>query len=256
MEFESFDLLTKVGEGSNAERITEGWIYINNDLLGAFSANRPFPVLASGETEIVVDPGIHENGIGSATELYPFYTRFTTTVDLVEGEVTKISPIFEYRDRLTFVFVDEFTDNTIFTNDLDNNEETGIEITFEDAFEGSSGLIELTEDNPTAIIGSAFAYELPTTSLQAVFLEMNYKNEVDINVGLIGFNEFGEEARFPTNRVITPKAEWNKIYLNFDEDLNATFLDFYQFYFVMTLPEGQESAKVLFDNFKLIHFNQ
>ncbi len=256
IEFSGFDLIVRGGEGSNSHQITEGWIYVDNELIGAFSPNKPFPVLASGESEIVVDPGIHTNGISVATELYPFYTRFTTTVNLVEGETTIIRPQFEYRENLTFVFVQDFTDTHIFTDDLDNNTNTEMTTTLDGAFEGPSGIISLDQDNPVSAVGTAFNYELPNTSLGAVLMEINYKTDARLNIGIIGFNDFGTPEVFPPTHGLNIKEEWNKVYIDFSEALNSSGYPSHQIYFSATIPEDVDNANILFDNIKLIHFDQ
>jgi hypothetical protein len=45
------------------QNITEAWLYVNGEFLGAYSLPAKVPVLAEGNTEIWVYPGVKENGI-------------------------------------------------------------------------------------------------------------------------------------------------------------------------------------------------
>lgn len=256
IELESLDVSVTGGQGTANDRVTEGWVFVDKILIGAFTEGKPFPVLESGMNEVLVDAGIHENGITSATELYPFLTRYTTNVDLIPGEVTKITPVFEYRDNVTFVFIEDFTDNHIFGIDRDNNLNTELITSTDGAFEGASGLITLNSDNRIGEFATVFTYaDLPINSFNQVFLELDYKIDIGVNIGVIAIDNYGIEQAFYSHG-LNSKNEWNKVYLNLSEVLNSTNQAEYRISFLSVLPQDLDEAELRFDNIKLIHFAQ
>jgi len=255
IEIENFELTATPGTGSNSHNITEGWVYVDNVLIGAYSPDKPFPVLFAGSHEILVDPGIHENGISLNPSLYPYYTRYATTVDLVPGEVTKISPVFEYRDNIDFLFIEEFDAQTLFTIDRDLNENTNIAFETVGALEGVSAKIVLDEDNPIVNIATSEVFDLPTTGGFKTFLEINFKTDVPIAIGLLTSDDFGNIKQLYGNGLNTT-PEWKKVYINLQEIVINNPTPPYQVGFGATLPDGFEQATIMLDNIKLLHFKQ
>jgi len=255
IEIEDFVLAATPMTGSNNQNITEGWVYVDNVLIGAYSKDKPFPVLFSGTQEILVDPGIHQNGISLAPTLYPYYTRYAITVDLVPGEVTKITPVFEYRDNIEFLFIEEFNSQTVFTVDRDGNENTNIEYVTEGAFEGISAKIVLDTDNPLVNIATSEFYDLPTTGPNDTYLEINFKTETPIAVGLLHSDGAGGERQLYGNGLNTTPV-WKKIYINLKEIIINNPNPPYRIGFGALLPEGLDQATIMLDNIKLLHFKR
>lgn len=256
LEMESFELTVTPNNGTADQNITEGWVYVNNDLIGAFSAGKPFPVLASGTVEIIVDPGVHENGIGFTPSLYPYYTRYTTTLELTPGQTTTFTPEFEYREDIEFVSIEEFENTSIFTVDRDGNEETTIEYTTEGAFEGFSAKIELDNENPFFEMASNITWDLPIIGANETWMEINFKTDMPFALGLL--------TQDPATGVITPvylnglnrTAEWRKVYINFQETIAAIPVPPFQLGFIAELPTDQASGTIFIDNVKLLHFKE
>ena len=61
-------------DGNHSSNITDAWVYIDNEFQGVFPLPANFPVLKTGELEIIIEAGIKKNGISSSRENYPFFT--------------------------------------------------------------------------------------------------------------------------------------------------------------------------------------
>jgi len=255
VEIESFTLEATPDVGSLNQNITEGWVYVNNNLIGAFSEGNPFPVLEGGMVDIIVDPGIHENGIGFTPSLYPYYTRYRSTANLVRGEVNKISPVFEYRENTDFLLIQEFENNTVFTVDRDGNEETRIQYTTDGALEGVSGIISLDEDNPSANVVTSTFFNLPTFGVNDPWLEINFKTDVPIAIGLLTGDVGGNVTQLYGHGLNTT-AVWKKVYINLKEIIINNPTPPYQLGFGAELPLGQETGTIMIDNIKLLQFQE
>ncbi len=256
IQIEPFEFSTNLDQGSASNNITDAWLYVDNELIGAFTLPATVPVLKTGEFSVIVDPGIKENGVAATPTIYPYYQRYTNTVNLVETEITTIQPESAYNDNLNFVFIEGFTDQHLFTADLDGNPETSIVSSSLGAYEGNSGRIELTTEHPRLQVATGFVYDnLPTDGSVQIYLEMDYKNAVNLGVGVIGVDANGIEKAFYSHG-LNPTAEWKKVYINLTEVIFNSELEYYQITFAATLPDGLDSAVILVDNIKLIHFEQ
>lgn len=242
--------------GSSSTKITDGWIYVDGEFLGAFNLPSTIPVLRSGEVEIILDPGIKENGIVETPNIYPFYERYTETVTLTPGEEISIQPTTAYDDEIVNMVVSEdFNDPTLsFSNEIG--------ITEEDTKEGKSGLFLLDdEDDPSLSILSDPILEFAGAG-DISYLEMDYKGDVNVFVGIVAYDEFGTELYSEIPYGAVGREDWNKIYFNFTDimgEIKQRNAFSYQIRIATQIPllDGAfilEEAEVRIDNVKFIVF--
>ncbi len=256
IEIESIDLQTNSNtQGSNSAKITEATVFAGPDLIGVFPLPARVPILASGSTEINIDAGIRDNGISASPVIYPYYDRYTTTVDLVEGEIVSIQPTVTYLDNLSFLLLEDFEDGHFINDDRDANTNTQIVLSEVDAFEGQSGVIHLDTDNPIVEVATSISFEdIPTTGAVAIYLELNYKTNIPFGIGVIGLDISGLEEVYYSHGLNTIDS-WNKVYINLTEVISNSRLESYQIGFAAQLPDGTSTGTIQLDNVKLLHFN-
>jgi len=253
---DKFDLTTSPDQGTDSERITEGWFYANGEFLGAYSLPADVPVIADGSTEIIVFPGIKVNGIISTPDIYPLYDRYDINLDLLPTKTDTISPSTKYIDNSVIPFIEDFETTNAFIDDLDGNPETRVELTQIDVFEGiHSGYIRLDTANNYIEVATLPVIENLPINNSPVFLEFNYKNNVEFGVGLVGVSASG-----PTGKVIIlglrEKEEWNKMYLELTPSLFASGLPAYQILITAIHSSENEVSEIYLDNFKIVHVGQ
>ncbi len=254
-----FQFNTTGAQGSNSSRITEVWLTVNGDFLGAYTLPALIPILAQGEQTIVLDAGIKENGIAATPDIYPFYQPFTVKVDLRPNEVDTVRPVISYRSNTRFAFIEPFEDNRqVFRELRAGNDFNRIQIVEEGAFEGKSGLIRLNRDNPLVELATVSAYRDLTARGLLVYLEVDYKSETTVIFGVQGIRN-----GVPGNPVFDPgfvrSANWNKIYFNLSPLLTGGNFDEYKILLQAVLPNNngvftQNTANIWLDNIKLVHF--
>ena len=101
------------GEGTSSHKIEDVWIYINDDLLGAFELPVRIPVLESGSKKLSIVAGVLDNGSSAIHAQYPYYTSYDITMNFT-GTERSASPVFKYHSSADFSFIDDFELGTHF----------------------------------------------------------------------------------------------------------------------------------------------
>lgn len=241
-----------VTEGTNSHKITDAWVYMDGNLVGVFELPCKFPVLAEGRHDFMIKAGIKMNGITNSRAYYPFYQPVEQQLDLVPGEIITLNPTVTYYSNKV-QYRESFEDGGISFEALGTSD-TGLLKTSEAGlvFEGAySGVMRLNSEVDYIFVGTINAYDLPTTGTP-VFLEMNYKTDNPIAIGLLAIKS-GESEK---NEIIVlnPNEAWNKIYINLTACANANaYADEFKLYFEVYKDEDLTAATLLFDNLKLLY---
>jgi hypothetical protein len=260
---QEFNLQTnESAEGSDSEKITEAWLSVDGRFLGAYPLPARVPVLAAGEQEISLQAGIRDNGISSTPEVYPFYRTFRQNVALSPLTTDTLRPQTGYTDNTTFAFIEDFEQGAPIFQDIrigttDNEMRTVEDVVFEGQ---ASGRIRLDAMSPAAELATTTRFRNLTANSPFVYLELNYRSEVPVVWGLIGFRDGVPGTGTPLfDPGFRASEEWNKIYFNLSPLLATGNFDAYQIALQAVLPQEdgeftQPEAFVWLDNIKLVHF--
>ncbi len=247
--------------GVNSQKITEAYVYVNREYLGAYSLPASVPVLAEGESLVYAYPGVKENGILATPNIYPFLLRHEQTLTLTGGQSAIIQPATSYDpdtkfpwslDRTTF----DGSSSVVFQN-RDSDDNSSYSLSADGAFSGKSLLMQVDTSHPAMLIASE-PVVLPTDKRQ-VWLELQYKNDVVFEaylLGKTGGNAERTQALFQFNK----KDEWNKIYINLTDLLVESQEENYRIGFFVSLPRNeagkftQTAGSVRIDNLRLANF--
>jgi len=249
-------------QGSASSNITEAWVQVNGIFLGAYSLPAIVPILETGKQEIIVSPGIKDNGIASTPEIYPFYQEIKIQGNLMPGITLPINPRITYQPNARFPLLEGFeNDGHTFQVLLKGNESNRIRINRTNAFEGlGSGLIELSSQSPETEIATTAKYSGLTEKGAFVYLEMDYQSEVPVVFGVIATNKATGQSAVRWLRGFNPGNTWKKIYFNFSAELAGSVPEDYQVILRAAIPKNTDgtlsrtNARILLDNIKLVHF--
>lgn len=243
-------------EGSNSNKITDAWVYVDDQLIGCFELPASFPVLYEGSHQIKIRPGIKVNGIASTRSPYPFYTIFDTILSLQKGIKLNLTPSVKYRTNMTFSFMEDFENTgTIISKSPTAGVDTiiqRIDAPNPNVFEGNGSGIAYLDKTHTFFEGvSSTSYVLPKSGSD-VFLEFNYKCNHEFVVGV--FSHSSGSTIKSKALTLNPSANWNKVYVYLttlvSSSGNAT--DFNVF-FGMLNNTASDSLALLIDNIKLVY---
>lgn len=247
------------GQGTRSSKITDAWIYIDEQLIGCFEMPCTIPVLWDGTHTLKIRPGIKVNGIAATRAPYPFYDYYTQPVSLERGSITTITgATVKYLNSTHFYWIEDFEG----ISSLDTNShisETGLKyptgtIANPDIFEGTKSAVGYLRSSNLTF--ECFSHNKYTLSKADAFLEFNYKCNSIFSVLLEGYTMQGTtitNSQQVEALTFNPSENWNKAYLYLTPAIrelgSATQ---YKIYFLMQNLSGSDSIGVALDNLKLI----
>ncbi len=256
----SLSLSATPEQGSSSHKITDAWVFFGNELIGAFELPVTFPVLKAGTHQVTVYAGIKINGIAATRAPYPFFTPIITTINLVRDSiVTLTDTVVTYNDNTVFTWMENFDDVSI-TLDTTSLSQVALERVSDPNkifnfpyepniysghvfFEGEAGFFECV---------TIESFNLPTDE-RAVFLELNFKNNTPVVVGIIANR--GNESFQHSVLILNPSEAWNKIYVNLTPSVNRFIADYtFNVFIGLSRTDTEPPALVYLDNLKLVHF--
>lgn len=252
-------------EGKLTYDFTDAWVYVDDQIIGAFELPTIVPVLQSGVHKLTIYPGIKYNTLsgtrGPHIYIEPFIdTEFSFTIDSTIS-ISYPNPKGQYFDNTNFALIEEFesiTGTFIETSASD----TVINLYPQDAinfdkYGNTSGAGYLVDENSVFEITS-FEEDFPGFQFPngvPVIFEMDYNTNNSIIVG--AFIKIGNSITQHAILVLNPTDnQWKKAYVNFTPTVSKNpSADAFNVFIRADKESGVETAEVLLDNLKLIHRN-
>ena len=204
--------IDSVAQGTSNNKIEDVWLYVNEQSLGAYQLPAKIPVIANGSTQLLLSPGVLKNGITTMHFQYPFYTAYFDTVVLTKSQTTVITPIVKYIDSAKFHLNETFENGNTFSKLIGDTTIYRDNQPSERLWSQWYGKITLTPTNDTVEVYTPY-FTLPYNSI--VFIEMNYKCDIPITIGLLVNNSSGGEKYWV--ETLNAHSTWNKIYIDISD---------------------------------------
>lgn len=259
IHIERIGLRTLDGQGTASHKITDAWVYIDNILIGAFELPATFPVLKSGTHQVIINAGIKVNGISATRSPYPFFKPITTSLALIPGEITSLTDtLVYYEEHTTFEWIEDFNSGAISIDTTSNSEAQLFRVSdpqlifqFDNETNDYSAMASVSGDTLLFECASINSLNLPKDG-SPVFLEMNYRNNHNLTVGLLMVSS-GELLQQPL-LVLNPSENWNKIYINLTPTISFfSGADDFRIFIGMLRSTDSNAATIYFDHLKLIY---
>lgn len=244
-------LTTTPSQGSNSQKITDIWYYVNGQFKGIFPIGNVMPVVASGNAEITLFAGIKNNGISATRLPYPFYNSITYNQNFEPGKTYTISPVFQYNTGAYFYYFDNFDSvvggGSYFVSNGATSYSNTASFDPTKSFEGAGSIyMTMSDAKPNAEMLQTIPYFLPSGGA-TIYLELNYKCNQPFTVGVIGG---GSDRR--TALTVNTSNEWNKIYVQLSSVVSTqpTYSSYQVF---IHADKTVASPEIYIDNVKLIY---
>lgn len=242
------NLVTNSNQGSNTHKVTDIWLYVNDQFVGAYELPATIPLLHKDTNNIKIFAGIKDNGISSTRVRYHFYKSFEKNVFLVEDSIVNIQPNFRYTDNAIIEY-ENF--EGVGTNiDTTLNSEVDFEVKTEN--ENNFAYAHLHGDYLKFEAATDDFENLPQQG-SPVYLELDYQSN---HTALIGAYINNPTSVVKKDLVwISPKEEdWNKIYINMTKTVSeALGNNSIKFYINVFRTDTTKEAWIKFDNLKIIY---
>ena len=263
--------------GATTSKITDAWVYVDDDPIGCFDLPATFPVLKHGPHKGTVYGGIMSNGIAAARASYPFYKpQIYASLNLVEDSIINLQPVLNYYPIGGGVekgWMEDFeTANTLLP--VAGSDTSIIRINGSEAWHSSnsfySGKIVLPPDSLDFTVATADEYSFHTGYLQYCMVEMDYNCNDAFFVGVMYYKNYQLVKHpllriQPTDTINDMPQRWNKIYVNIGPIMNENVTaSYFKIYFTSDLsvapvygePDYVQANKqryYYFDNLKLFY---
>jgi hypothetical protein len=255
--------------GSNSSNVTDAWVYVNDNLIGAFELPATIPVLASGNNNIKVYAGIKTGGISSLRQRYPFYAPYEVNLDLVPGEVDTLhgamQPIVHYWSTGIHqpIWIEDYEDPGIdFSSPVDSDTTMRVTQIPTEIFEGSgSGNVFMVSGQNYFEALTNENFDLPGGG-SPIFLEMDYRTNNTIEVGI-----YASDGNITIKRPVlflvathdeSSVTQWNKVYVELTTEVSEEAVAANEFELYISIPgvdNGITNPNAYFDNIKLLYFD-
>lgn len=256
LEIPSVQVTTTVLQGAPTSRITDVWVSVNDELLGAWELPARIPVLYDGTVQVRVVPAIKRNGMYDDRLRYPFLAPYIASVELSKNASTAISPTVTYIDAASF-WIESFDDPGTLLNLAPSSDTLLLrftpaehpDIVLDDT---PCGGFILDEENRYIRVFTDEDFEVFGGP---IFLEVDYRSDIQFTVGVQyvfgGIPTASPYVFVAPTRIPSGGTVWNKIHIDLSPVFN-TAISQRDIYIEATLPEGRTNASVYLENIKLV----
>jgi hypothetical protein len=238
-------------QGTQNEKFTDVWVFMDGDLIGAFELPCTFPVLAEGEHAFVIRAGIKMNGTSTTRAIYPVVKGWEGTLNLNRGQAITVTPSMTYFPGAEFVWLEDFDAvGTTFT-DSGALVQNVFHLTSNagEAFEGPrSGYARLDQDSFDLFVRSSLYFPGLNPAYTPLYLELNYRCNQSFSVGVQT-----AQREYRSVVVIGASENWSKIYINLTDIINRPPASSgYSVYFTMRKSNDIAEPYLFLDNIKVV----
>lgn len=231
--------------GATTHKITDAWVYVDDQLVGVYELPSTFPVLKKGLHKVSVYGGIKVDGRSTARNPYPFYKPLVyERLNLVEDSIINLQPVLNYYpigDGVNFAWSEDFENTNTLLKDL-GSDTSAIRITGHEAWHSVnsywSGKVELPPDSLDFTLVNSEELDFYSDFPNGVYcmLEMDYNCNDAFFVGVMYYENYQLQRHpllqiQPTDTVNAVPQRWNKIYINIgpfmNEHVNASYFRIY-----------------------------
>jgi hypothetical protein len=249
-----------IEEGFLTHDFTDIWVFVDDQLIGAFELPATVPILQNGPHKVALYAGAIYNGISGTRGTYLFtQPQVFESLELYIDSTINRNPSVSYYTNTEFFWMEDF-EGTI-AMEITSNSDTNITKYNHDPNDPklgqSSGIVYLDENNRT-FEARSFDPETPGYTFplggQPVFLEIEYNTNNVFGVGIFVTDVGTGITQHPIVVFKSSEGEWKKAYVNLTPSISAfNTNDFFNVYLRTDKESSVENPVLMFDNLKLIN---
>ena len=240
-------------EGTAFQNFTDAWVYIDDELIGAYQMPAEFPVLARGVHKVTIMPGVKKNGISTTRTNYPFCKSIILNVNFAEDSTIHLGGLKTTYEETTEFFMIEDFDGVVISLDTTKRSAAGINLTpagWPATFQGNhSGIVQLDSAGTMFECTNKTDFVIP---LAPVYMEVNFNTNTPVAAGVFLYG-YTQIVQFPVVYLAPTEGQWKKIYIDLTNALNSeTGMVNFRIFFNAILQENNPDAEIRLDNIKVL----
>ncbi len=246
-------------QGFPSAAINDVWVFENEIVRGLHFIGANVPIQKVGKTKIRFTAAVKSDGNLEQRVIYPMFNSFSKEVDLVQLETDTVEATFSYLSNTVFPFIEDFDGNGSRFEYNPALKQAGDTI-FKDKGEGAftpgnfAGRIELKSADPKGILEVYSQVYTSWPRFTPFYFEMDYKGNIPITVGLYATSSSGETKQFPMF-ITNPISNWNKLYLNFEPEINKRGSGMQYRLFLRFSKGSVANPEAWIDNLKIVYLD-
>jgi hypothetical protein len=249
-------------QGDSSSKFVDVWIYEKGKLLGNIGLPALIPIQKSGLTELSFDAGVLKSGQDDQRIPNPFTDRQTFYRELTPNKIDTFTPVITYLTNAKFSIIEGFESNGFeFTSSVNNASGDTIQ-SVAVLTPPNSGIVLGNKMGKVIMAPSSLSFEIDSKEFTkeelqpspsaSVYLELDYKSETAINIGMYSQTTTGVVQVLPIFSTF-PSTSWNKVYICLDQDISPANAGT-RFKIAISISNNGASPEVYIDNIKLVHF--
>ncbi|MBM3917650.1 MAG: hypothetical protein FJ349_08600 [Sphingomonadales bacterium] len=246
-------------EGQLTHKLTDAWVYIDDQLIGVFEVPFKIPILKNGFSKIRLYPTIRVNGIAATKMRNEHLEAFEIGAELIQNQTLQINPVTHYKSNLSF-WIEDFEDINIKLTDDPNTSSAHLNLANDTLkwFNGNYyGRVLLNAQDSMWIAYTNQDQQLSIPKNKQAMLEIDYCNSVPFTHYLLFVNSNGtNENLMPTmNKSPMNMLRWKKIYILLSEVItagpnNSNYIQAFKAFHDASISNNL----ILIDNIKVVYF--
>lgn len=246
-------------EGQLTHKLTDAWVYIDDELIGVFEVPFKIPILKEGLSKIRLYPTIRVNGIAATKMRNEHLEAFEVQAELIQNQTLELSPVTHYKSNVSF-WIEDFEDINIKLTDDPNTSSAHLNLANDTLkwFNGNYyGRVLLNAQDSMWIAYTNQDQQLSIPKNKQAMLEIDYCNSVPFTHYLLFVNANGtNENLMPTmNKSPLNMLRWKKIYILLSEVItagpnNSNYIQAFKAFYDANISNNL----ILIDNIKVVYF--
>jgi hypothetical protein len=210
-------------EGQLTHKLTDAWVYIDDELIGVFEVPFKIPILKEGLSKIRLYPTIRVNGIAATKMRNEHLEAFEVQAELIQNQTLELNPVTHYKSNVSF-WVEDFEDINIKLTDDPNT---------------SSAHLNLANDTLKWFNGNYYGRVL-----------LNAQDSM-----WIAYTNQDQQLSIPMNKSPLNMLRWKKIYILLSEVItagpnNSNYIQAFKAFYDANISNNL----ILIDNIKVVYF--
>lgn len=247
-------------QGTASALVEDLYVFANGESRGVMAVGSTIPLQLTGKNTIKIGAGVKLNGMAEMKVIYPMFNYYEQQMDLSAERTDTVKTNFTYVENTVFPLIEDYETNGFtmqYNPQFKLNGDTLVRDNSAEAWKPGtySGKVMLNSGGSNTILELYSNVYNNWPRFTPCFLEMDYKGNIPIMVGLYATDNQGVTKQYPIY-VAYPKSGWNKLYFNLANEINKNVANTqYRIFLRFTNESNVSNPEAWIDNLKVLYLD-